>query len=192
MDMNEHGLKNAIQGLPKYQAPEQLWQGIEEELELQNAITKLSTYSPSQQVWERIEQELPAKRIVMTTRRWMSAAAAIAVLLVATFWWQNGQNRPDIAMEETTVTHQTELLLADWNEDEDAFEKMKTLCTQYPFLCENENFQSLENELVELEEAKEAVASTMQKYGQQARLIHQIKQIEQERSEVLKQMVKMI
>ncbi|MEL6719448.1 MAG: hypothetical protein AAFO82_09730 [Bacteroidota bacterium] len=190
--MNEQGLKNTIQNLPQYQAPEQLWQRIETDLELQNVIAKLPTYAPKDQVWTRIEEELPAKRVRLTPRYWMSAAAAVAILVVAVFWWQNQQNQPDIALIESVDTQKVELLLADWNEDEDAFEKMKSLCTQYPFLCTNENFQSLENELEELEEAKSAVTFTIQKYGKQARLVHQIKAIEQERSEVLKQMIAMI
>lgn len=190
--MNNQGLKNAIRALPQYHAPEQIWQRVEKDLELQNAITQLPSYSPKAQVWERIEQELPAKRVRLIPQRWMSAAAAIAVLLVAAFWWQNVQSRPDITQIETTEIERSELLLADWNEDEDAFEKMKSLCIQYPYLCKNDNFQNLENELVELEQAKASVTSTMKKYGQQARLIHQIKVIEQERSEVLKEMIAMI
>ncbi|MEM6699960.1 MAG: hypothetical protein AAF806_05365 [Bacteroidota bacterium] len=190
--MNEQELKNAIRALPKYEAPEQVWQGIAGDLELQNAITKLPNYSPKAGVWERIEQELPAKRVRLLPKRWMSAAAAITVLLVATFWWQATQSRPDIVALEGTEIDRSDLLLADWNEDEDAFEMMKSLCERHPFLCENDNFQNLENELMELEEAKIAVSSTMKKYGQQARLVHQIKQIEQERSEVLKEMIAMM
>lgn len=189
--MNEQALKNAIKKLPQHTASKELWERIEEELELGNAIAQLPIYSPTEKVWQQIATQLPARRVQMK-RRWLSIAAGFAVLLMATFLWQNQANKASVLVERNTEMENTALLAADWNTDEDAFEIVENLCKQHPFLCENITFQELQYELTELEEAKSLVLTSMQKYGEQARLIHQVKSIEQERSSVLKQMVKMI
>lgn len=191
--MNEQALKNAIQELPTYQPSEQLWQRIESNLEWKDALDTLPTYQPKSDLWERIEQDLPAaKTVQMRVRRWSMAAAAIAAILVTTFWWQTQSNQATIEMQYASASYDSSLFVDDWNEDEDAFMTMEELCKKHPFLCKNQQFQLLKDELVELENAKSDITLAMKKYGKQARLINQIKSIEQDRSDVLKAMVAMI
>jgi len=191
--MNEQALKNAIQELSTYQPSEQLWQRIESNLEWKNTLDELPTYQPKADLWERIEQDLPAtKTVQMRVSRWSMAAAAIAAILVATFWWQTSSNAATIEMQYASADYDASLLIDDWNEDEDAFTTIEEICKKHPFLCKNQQFQSLKSELTELENAKNDISLAMQKYGKQARLINQIKSIEQDRSDVLKAMVEMI
>ncbi|MEM0993888.1 MAG: hypothetical protein AAF847_08730 [Bacteroidota bacterium] len=190
--MSEDALKHTIKQLPQYRPSLGLWDKIEGDLELEKAVQQLPTYRPSAAVWDKIEAQLPARRVPMRVRTWLKVAAGLAILLLATFWWQTQQNQATILVENSTEQHQPALLTADWDEDEDAFVKVQALCQQHPFLCENDNFQNLQAELGELEEAKNMVLASMQQYGNQARLVHQVKAIEQERSDVLKEMVEMI
>ncbi|MEM9885132.1 MAG: anti-sigma factor [Bacteroidota bacterium] len=190
--MSEDALKHTIRKLPLHRPSEQLWNRIEGDLALGQAFAQLPTYRPSDAVWEDIESQLPARRVWMRTRRWMSIAAGVAAILFATLWWQAQQNEAVVSLGSTVETHQSSLLAADWNEDEDAFAVVAQVCEQYPFLCERQNFQSLQTELNELEDAKNMVLVNMQKYGRQARLVHQVKAIEQERSAVLKEIIEMI
>ncbi|MEM1328296.1 MAG: hypothetical protein AAGI23_20245 [Bacteroidota bacterium] len=190
--MSERYLQQAIRQLPTHAPSHQLWARIEVDLELGEAIQELPTYTPSEDLWSRIEDELPQQAKVRTIgSRWWQAAAAIAILLVATFWWQQSST-PQIEILSDEMTENPALLVADWNEDEAAFARISELCAQHPFWCETATVQELKEELEELSTARGAVLQQMQKYGTQARLVHQVKHIEQERSQVLQALVQEI
>jgi hypothetical protein len=194
MDMNEQNLHKAIQQLPTYAPSDQLWSWIEAELVLGEAVQELPTYAPSDELWSRIENELPQTanvRRLRPIRVLQAAAAAIAILLIVTFWWQQNA-APQEEIISSIAVENPALLAADWNEDEAAFARINSLCEQHPFWCETASVQELKAELEELSTAKGAVLQQMQKYGTQARLVHQVKHIEQERSQVLQALVQEI
>lgn len=184
-------LKKAIQQLPTYEPSGAVWSRIEADLELHHAVQQLPTYEPSGALWEKIEADLPKKgrRIALV---WRSVAAAVLVLVAATFWWQLQSNEASVLVERSEEVQNNIVLAADWNADEADFERVAKLCVQHPFLCETKEVQTLQEELAELEEAKAVLLQQMNKYGKQARLIHQVKNIEQERSEVVRAIVKEI
>lgn len=191
MDMSETGLKNAIRQLPTYEPNNVLWSRIESDLELNNAVQQLPIYEPNDALWDRIEVNLPTKnrRIHLM---WRSVAAAMVLVIAATFLWQFQENKATIAVEQTEEVYNNKLLVADWDADEADFERIHEWCVRHPFLCETEEVKTLQEELAELEEAKALLLQQMNKYGKQARLVHQVKNIEQERSEVVRALVKEI
>ena len=89
---NKKSLDDAIQNLPEYKAPSNLWASIEEgmdtngdEFVLQSAIAELPTYSPPDSVWDGIAKALPTKQTTIVRRlNWLQVAAACLVGVIAT------------------------------------------------------------------------------------------------------------
>lgn len=206
---NKATLRGALRQLPQYDPPATLWGGIAERLEedeaeerLREALRNLPGYAPPAEVWRTIEQGLEEEPAVATPilprrrRRWIwSAAATLALLCVATLvWW--GKNRPSppvVTIEQTQEVLPNELAAtADWNADEAAFRQVLNQVSDHPLLRETTELQTLQEELEELNGAKEEIEYMMQRYGRDAELVRQIGEIERERSEVLKQLVTMI
>ena len=204
-EINKKTLIEALSTLPEYEPPKAVWQEVEMKIDDYDAadipselLEKLPTHQPPASVWNGIEKgldETPVRRLVpVRTRRAMAVAASL-VLLAATFWLM--QSPSTIEGEVGELAYSTEelddkLLAADWDEDEDAFSEFLALCKGKEVICEHPEFQQLKSELEELTEAKEDIKSAMGSFGATADFVTQIKEIELERTDLLKKMMVML
>ena len=204
MEKNKQTLRDALEDLPSYAAPDGIWAKLEEELNqeakdapLQVALRGLPTYEPPAAVWDQIETQLPSTgklRVLRSSNmRWIGlAAAAVALLLLARPFWQSTSSQA-IAYE-TTVSYRTEtvdarLLDRDWTDDEQAFAQVDELCERHPFLCKLQDITDMRTELQELTQAKEALQTALGSFGTDQHLLKQMTKIELERTQLLKKLL---
>jgi hypothetical protein len=206
--MEEHNKKTlieALSALPNYEPNDELWDRIEaaaeDELFLpKNKLASLPTYEPPAALWQQIAQTLghqsaPAKGRVVPIG-WRRALAIAASLAFVVFSILMLNNQPTGA-EEFSISYSTEmpdplLTSQDWDEDEDAFLQFLEICEAKKYICEQPAFRQLQSELEELTEAKLALKEAVGDYGADAELITQIKEIELERTDLLKKMMVML
>ncbi len=199
-DKNKPILDDALSKLPNYEPEDQLWDKIEGGLEarkLQDALAKLPVYEPEDQVWAAIETNLPTQGTTIVRRlgRVAAIAASVAVLLVAG-WYLMGQ----IRHTGETITYSEEVIKGTFStaqfvaldDDEEAFEIIQILRERNDPITASPEFQSLEQDLNELNEAKQDLIPVIHDYEANPRLKIQLAKIERERSDVLKQIIKMI
>lgn len=195
-------LGEMVQTLPEYAPPAMVWEDIDEKLgiaqveePLMTALEQLPIYEPPSLVWKGIEAQLaPAKEAKVVTlawRGWIAAAAMVGVMLLAGVLFFN-QDSETITIAYSEEVRNAEELKPDWYEDEDAFATILAICKTQTFTCEAPEFKSLKTELEELNDARTALEEVMGDYGQDNNLMKQLARIEHERSDVLKEMVKMI
>ena len=203
-ELNNTTLQEALKKLPQHSPPADLWDEISMQLEqdladqpLHAAIQDLPIHNPPIQLWDSIEAELekvPEENKKPRIRRlWQiaAAAAAIAALIYVSPQFILQEQSIDYAVA-TTVSEEIidpRLLARDWQEDEPGFEFLEQLCSSKPFLCSNPDLQNLKSELGELTEAKNTLEIALGNYGTDVYLIQQLKEIELERTKILKEML---
>ncbi|MCR9290359.1 MAG: hypothetical protein NXI23_23545 [Bacteroidetes bacterium] len=205
--MKEHNkeiLKTAIQNLPEYEPKDALWDFIQDDMDydhsdqrIREGLQALPTYSPPQLVWNNIEsnlslsEESESGRVVSinSRRRWLSIAASVAVLFVAGWWFNYLNSDGADEMAFSTEIRDDNLLKEDWNDDDGAFDDLMALCKTKVAVCKTPGFQKLQVELDELNDAKNVLNSAVGKFGTNANLISQIKDLELERTEIMKEMI---
>ncbi len=195
----------ALSTLQEYEPPEAVWMNIDEELgetgkdKIPAKLLKsLPQYDPPAQVWEGIAKQLDektgAKLVRLGWRRALAVAASLALLLVA--YWQFSKTtaiEPDnVAITYSEETVDPLLLEHDWDEDEEVFQEYLAICEAKKFICEQPEFKQLQDELEELTSAKVELTEAVGTYGSDPELITQIKEIELERTGILKKMMVML
>lgn len=199
-EKNSHILQEAIQKLPQHEPPAMVWLAIDAELEaiekennLQNALNDLPVYSPSNSIWDGIEKELESDRKkagrVVWFKRISAAAAAIALLVAG-----NIILKPNTALETITFSYtqevvKEELIVKDWDDDNDAFQMVMAFCETENIVCKLPEFQMLKSELEELNSAREELKTALDHYGTDPELVAQLTRIEHDRSDILKKMI---
>ncbi len=198
-EKNKPILENALKNLPVYRPPEDCWQNIIGELDrldteevLQKTLEQLPLYTPPSFIWDQIEEALPLARPKTKIRRLyprIVAAAAAAVALVFVFnLWPAQTPAPQIAYSIEEKEAAPSDLTNDWDADEESIREVLTLFEQSPKAIHAVDFQLLKEEFNELNDAKGELESIMQKYGKDPDMIAQLKEIEIERSTVVKKM----
>ena len=190
---------------PAYEPPASAWESIDNRINAEGApalsrtsLQGLPEYVPPEGLWDRIRTRLdePSDNVHVTGVRWKVAAgiaASIAVLLFAV-WQLNSGDTPAAEYEVSYSTEMVEdrLLEQDWARDEAEFRRFHELCDSKSFICDHPEFQVLKRDLEELTSAREAIESAMGEYGANPGLISQIKEIELERTDLLKKMMVML
>lgn len=202
-EQNKNRLDQTIKQLPEYKAPTKVWQGIEWGLDqmqseevLQQSINDLPKYSAPDHLWENIDDQLqkapePTEvklRSFVWLRRLAAAAAMIGLVFIGSQWLSSAEQET-IAYSYSVETIDEQLLAADWDEDEMAFDMIKEFCKIQQIVCEEPLFKSLQEDLEELDTAKADLLLAMEHYGKDAELVAQITRLEHERSDILKQML---
>lgn len=199
-EYNRKTLKAALSRLPQHEPPPGLWTEIESGLEreekeqaLHDALGKLPSYSPPPAVWEAIEAglEQPDKTRRVRLRRlgrW-AAAAGVAAVVAAWFLLQpSGESGPQPVYSYTTEKANPGLLDNDWDNDEKAMKTVVELFAQDPVAKRQDEYGRILDEWKELEAAKAEIREVMDTYGNDARLVRHMSDIERERSKLVRVM----
>ncbi|MCU0348778.1 MAG: hypothetical protein MUC59_17695, partial [Saprospiraceae bacterium] len=199
-EQNKKTLIEALSSLPEHEPKEMLWEQIEEEMGggLEGIVTPqllqaMPQYEPPASAWDGILKALNAEKrsakiIGIGWRKALAVAASLALLLVV-YWQMNGPHQVDstvVAVNFSEETVDPMLLQRDWDEDEDAFAEFLSLCEAKKTVCELPEFKELQSELEELTAAKDELKSAISEYNTDADLVLQIKDIELERTDILK------
>ncbi len=206
MEKNKHTLSAALRQMSAREPREQVWGKIEQELEREHnaatlllAIERLPVHEPPQHLWNEIENALgnrPTTKTFITPLR--TLAAAVALLLGLALWTYKPFARS--VGEELTFeyTHSTEevsdqlLTAADWEEDAEAFAEISELLQSLPPEAITEEIAQLQSELEELNLAKAELKEAMGDYNTDPKFASQLKDIELERTQLAKQLLRKI
>lgn len=186
-ESNKNILKQTITRLQEYTPPKEIWTAIDTELGFRNTINTLPNYTPKNEVWEQINQQLPTKKVTVFSLKKWAIAATVLLCFSISFWLYH---RPTTAPLQYAIENiDQQLFEADWDEDESLFEEINAICQTKSYSCTIPEFQSLEKELNELNEAKSDLKQALNSFGKDTELISQLSEIELERTAVLKKMI---
>ncbi len=121
-EKNRIKLKKGLQGLPEYSPPDNIWDGISEDLEqnpvdheLQACIAELPSYEPPVAIWDAIESNLDESKVISMNRstmrskysKWL-AAASIAMLIGFSGWflWSSEEFSEEAIV---SISHETKV-----------------------------------------------------------------------------------
>ncbi len=198
-EINRRTLKSALRKLPAYDPPDMVWDHIAESLHenpLHAAIGNLPQYGPPAEVWEGIENKLEgetragAKVKRLSTKAWFSAAAAIALLLVAIFWLlpNNAGSDPEVSLSYSQENMLLSRPMQEPEEMENYFSQILQVFEEQPFMKDLVDYERLRGELDELNEARNALQGALERYGEDADLVRQLSRLERDRSDILKEL----
>ena len=192
-EQNKETLKSAIGQLPEYFPDPANWDHISQALDqdglVSETIGRLPEYEPPKAVWNQLAQKLEKKHrvIQLPIRRWAAAAAIIlGVSSLITYRLWSGEQNIDLAYTEEQVNQFP--LTFDWDRDEADFAEIMNLYQSKAFLHSNAVYRSGKTELEELAAAREELKEIAKLYGLDQELIHQVKEIELERTAVAKEL----
>ncbi|MEM9835581.1 MAG: hypothetical protein AAF828_03715 [Bacteroidota bacterium] len=185
---NYDKLRRALDQLPQYDTPDQLWskldQGLNKAPELTSLGKALPAYSPPSGVWNRLNAQLDtynkSRGRLRTIYRWTARAAAIVLIFSAGYFVATYDQGPKVNYVYGQEQRQDASFVADWSEDEASFDR---LMEQLANIDEPE-LNALRLELEELTAAKQEVEEMLRAYGEDKNIIIQLAEIETERSRV--------
>ena len=199
-EKNRQQLEAALQRLPEYAAPEQLWEQLNARLKterlVENNLPHLPKYEPPADLWPQLESALDADQPIRATRRlslWrplLIAAASVSLLLSA--WWLIREGVSTASVQYSQETIDESLLLSAAEPEDGAFQLIDELCRDRIPVCEEPAFRQMKAELDELTAAKTALSAAMGRYSTDPALHSELAHIERERSELLRSMMSMI
>ena len=160
----KNSTKNIRNQLPTYEPPLKVWEEIDNALNLQNSIQTLPTYQPSEVVWENIVADLPTIQPKVFWLKKLSLAAAV-FLLIGMIWWQQQSASSEVTISYSKELIDNNLLVADWDEEEMVLTQIEGICATQNYVCTAPEFQLLEKELQELENAKSALKEAINNFG---------------------------
>lgn len=190
-EQEEFNGKWPTDGLPGYTPPASVWERIEAELALQEAIAKLPVHEPPAEAWSTLEAALDGKNA--SNRAWWSTsvirwAAAITLLIGSAVVYKSLQQ-----VKDTKLVYRVEWAPAEefpfGNEGTpQAGTLIQQLCARAIHICESSDFKELEEELYQLETARDEVQARMNPYGDNDELERMLMQIELQHAEIVKRM----
>ncbi|PHI19482.1 hypothetical protein CEQ90_12345 [Lewinellaceae bacterium SD302] len=204
---NYDNLRRALDQLPDYTPPNLSWDRIDDGLNGEEARTNkparpdsesdgvaknLPSYSPPSTVWNQLNGELDRQRAkrnkLKLVYRWSARAAAAIVIFVAGYTFATFDQGPDVTYAYSEEEPSATLVNNDWNQEEESFQRVMD---QLSAIDEPE-LNALRLELEELTQAKKEVEEMLRAYGNDRKVIHQLVEIENERSRVYRRAIAVI
>lgn len=143
-----------------------------------------------EQLWDQISQENKRSNPLS----WWSVAAAVAVLITAGFYlFVSNYLASENLSYSTEISQQLPETLVDENNSEsEAMEFIKSECLHWADICKSPEFQSLSDELSELESEMIEIDQMIEKYGEDPAFIASKAQVEGMMSEITNQLIQMV
>jgi hypothetical protein len=201
LELNTPQIKDLKTQLKEYNPPSFIWENLEKELEfdVKNGSNTEGVYLLKNEkenneliVNELITENKPIKKQGLLRRlfiqKW-AIAAAMTGLIFTVFFLLKRQNTEGSDFKYSTETVDNQLLKTDWNDAEADYKMVENICQQHIAACETPAFKTLKHELDELNSARESIKNAIGTFNSDADLMIQLKNIEQERAAILKQIV---
>ncbi len=197
---NKDILRKALDQMPSYVPPEELWDNIADGLEqegdseevLKEAVGKLPAHIPPVGVWNRLTKMLDdddsRRKLRVVRRRQVLGWAAVGALLLSTAAWLFYEPGPTVHMQYAQETVQEFKLEMDWNSDESTFAQLEDILSG----VNDPTINKLRLEYEELSTAHQDVEAMLVSYGQDPQLIRQMADIERERTDIYRQIIEQI
>lgn len=199
-ELNKKTLTGALQKMPQYSVGSEVWDRIDARLEiqfsdmsLQTGLRSLQEYSPPHHVWPVLLQKMQtAKRALpyprLALRQVWKYAAAAAVLLMGILIVPGLFRQPE-AKVSTSVSEENSFWSFGAGEDlsdETAIEEIWKEFQNKRHLIQNVELEAVDREMMELNTARQELLKAIQTLGTDPHLIKQLKQIELDRSQIIK------
>lgn len=195
-------IRQAIDQLPFYNAPDHLWHGIRGQIDIdqkdsiiKSTLGHLPQYQPPAAVWSNIEKGLPRDNAtpdwLRMVRRPLSWAASI-LLLISVFWGISQNQQPTVSYAYSTQNQDQWLLESDWDADEADFAEVVQLHQKYLNTFGGQSALGLQEEFSELNSARQELKQILRQYGKDRELIRQLAAIERARTQIVNQMAQQI
>ena len=203
LEKNKNILRDALQRLPRYDAPEMGWPKLEADLQLQAAIDAsiplLPEHQPPHGVWDNLAAQIntgkpgPQKTVLVRTWPIWAAAASICLLVCAVWFLQpsGSEGRDEMSIRYSEEKADNVLLAVVREPEDEAFQLLEEICRQPAPVCKDPEFIALKTELDELTAAKSELREAMGLYETDTELNVQLTRIERERSELLRRMMQL-
>ncbi len=178
-------IKNELQ---RYEPPAGVWKKIDSSLNFQKQISSIPVHVPPDFIWNEIENSLaengiPKRRNFKPLLKW-----AASILLIAAIAGVVNLLQPDAVELEYHVEWEQANETIDISPGISGYDMIAKLCARSKEICDTPDFIRLENELSELEKARDEVKSQMNPYGDNNDLERMLMRIEMEHAEIMKQM----
>lgn len=189
---------NVKDRLPIHEAPEFIWNNIEEhfknrehDIVLAADFTNLPVHEPEEAVWIGIEQKLKKQRKVFHLKPAIYIKVASTILIVVgisvlftmliktskyTVYYSSETKEPSTTFEQLIET-------------DDLSNLIKSTCIQKPAICQNEFFIELKNELKALESEKIKIEQAYLKNNTN-QLLTYLQYIEDQKVEIQKKILR--
>jgi hypothetical protein len=186
-----------INALQQYNPPSFIWDNLEKQLDDELKIKNLRLNEPlvdnvSETLKVSETYALPIKKQgllrQLSVQKW-AMAAAIAGMIFTIFSVLKRGNTEGVDFKYSTEVVDNQLIKNDWNDSEADFKMVEDFCQQQITACETPVFKTLKHELDELNAAREDIKNALGDFNSNADLMLQLKDIEQQRATVLKQIV---
>jgi hypothetical protein len=211
MEQNRENLRRAIDQMPEYQPPGELWHDLEElldfEQKLEAPLQEMPLLTPPATVWtslaERIEQapELKPRSRTHPAWKWLTGALLLAFFIGWLMLQPNPEPTPPPAAvpEQPTqpLAHRTEvvdddLIMVSRRADDPSYNIVETLCQEALPVCEEPQFKQLKAELDDLTHAHSELKNALGDFADDPEMIAQLIEIEHIRYQILQQLIAMM
>ena len=190
-EINKKTLLDGLNRLPVYEAPAPVWDKISDQLSsdrvFRETLQQLPVYEAPRDSWLHIERRL--RRPLKLKLYIQVAAASAALLLTLGILLRQGQPAQRITLSYTTEHMQIpDSADPDLQEDEALMQGLMVAFDQTGFLADYPEIGQLRAEYVELKEAHELLRELIDQYGADPSLEFQLKNIEFQRSDLVKEL----
>jgi hypothetical protein len=207
-DNEDFKLKDALSKLRQYEPPSLVFTDIFEELEaerfedekLQKALANLPVHTPPEGIFLKILQQIPAQKSAIvrsiSSVRFSAAAAVFGLLFMLGLGYYLGISQSD-SMRFSYRSEQVDDAVLKANqienaEDEKAFAMVNEICQTKSYACEQPEVKNLKSTLDELNAAHAQLKEAIGAYNTDENLHLKLKNVDYERTEVLKKIMSMI
>ncbi|MBE9462185.1 hypothetical protein ACFP1I_13180 [Dyadobacter subterraneus] len=191
MEHHNNNLKDALAKLPSFQPADFIWTEIERNLNeepLQNALKNLPTQEPQDFIWENIENKIG--RTYSRNNVWWYAAAVLLATGFTGFLYKSNKADSKISYSQEVIDIRLQTKSEPVTDQQ--YEKLVSYCEAETVVCKDENFRRLKQEYETLRSATQQLQKAMGSYNTEPELTRQFSIVEQEKTEVLNEMAKMI